>query len=266
MKPFLNPALWVVLSCLLPHGRSRAAIPADQLEFFEKRIRPVLVDNCYKCHSQGANRSRGGLFVDTRAALLTGGESGTALVPGNPEESRLLKAMRHTDPDLEMPPDGKLPDYVIRDFETWIRNGAPDPRGAGDQRFVRPKSPQEHWSFQPVFKPVFPRVNKAWLADAGNEIDYFVFNRLEANDLRPSPKADKITLLRRATFNLTGLPPTIEEVDAFLSDTNAGAFEAVIDRLLDSPRYGERWGRHWLDVARYGDTSASHTPIPIAIG
>ena len=255
----LGMILAVVLSALGPRPSALSApIPADQLEFFEKRIRPVLVDNCYQCHSQGANKSRGGLYVDTKPALLAGGDSGPAIVPGDPGASRLLKAIRYTDPDMEMPPDGKLPDYVIRDFETWIRNSAPDPRGAEDEKFVRPKSPKEHWAFQPVFEPIIPRIDKAWLPLVGNEIDYFVFSRLEANGLSPSPKADKITLIRRATFNLTGLPPTIDEVDAFLADTNANAFEAVIDRLLDSPRYGERWGRHWLDVARYGDTTGGN--------
>lgn len=244
-----------VLLGLASVASAALAIPADQLEFFEKRIRPILVDNCYKCHSASANRARGGLHVDTKSALLTGGDNGAAIVAGKPEESLLIKALKYGDPDLEMPPDGKLPDYVIRDFETWIRNGAPDPRGADGQKFVKPRSPKEHWAFQPVFQPIIPRINKDWSGKIQNEIDYFVFARLKEQGLSPSPKADKVTLIRRATFNLTGLPPTLEEVDAFLANTNKNAFEQIIDRLLDSKRYGERWGRHWLDVARYGDTT-----------
>jgi hypothetical protein len=235
-----------------------AAIPADQLEFFEKRIRPILVDNCYKCHSAAADRSRGGLQVDTGAALLNGGDNGASIVAGDPDRSLLIKALKYGDPDLEMPPDGKLPDYVIRDFETWIRNGAPDPRTSGGKNFVKPKSPKDHWSFQPVFKPIIPRINKEWIGKVQNKIDYFIFSKLHENGLSPSPKADKVTLIRRATFNLTGLPPTLEAVDAFLADTNKNAFEIVIDRLLESKRYGERWGRHWMDVARYGDTTGGN--------
>jgi len=232
-----------------------AAIPPDQLEFFESRIRPILIDNCYKCHSKAADRARGGLHVDSPQALITGGDSGAAIVPGDPAASRLIKAMKYTDPDMEMPPTGKLPDFVIRDFETWIRNGAPDPRGSESKRFVKPKSPKEHWSFQPVFKPIVPHINKAWHGLVQSDIDKFVFAKLPGKGLSPSPKADKVTLIRRATFNLTGLPPTIAEVDAFLVNTNANAFEKVVDRLLESDRYGEHMARQWLDVARYGDTS-----------
>ncbi len=233
-----------------------ADIPPDQLDFFEKRIRPILVNNCYKCHSTSADRAKGGLHVDTRQALVTGGDTGPAIKPGDPASSLMIKAMKYTDPDLQMPPDDKkLPDYVIRDFEQWIRLGAPDPRGLdGKKVFAKPKSPKDHWSFQPVFKPIIPDSNKEWIPKEQNEIDRFVFQKLWQKGLSPSPKADKITLIRRATFNLTGLPPTLEEVDAFLADTKANAFEAVIDRLLLSTRYGERWGRYWLDVARYGDT------------
>ncbi|MFT6619230.1 MAG: cytochrome c553 [Limisphaerales bacterium] len=265
LVPFLNAPhrvhLWLaclfLISLTALAAPATAAIPADQLEFFESRIRPILVSNCYKCHSQGADRSKGGLLVDSGPALLAGGDSGPAIVPGNPGASRLIKAIKYTDPDLEMPPeDSKLPDYVIRDFETWISNGAADPRGTdGKKTFIKPKSPQEHWSFQPVFKPIPPIVRKDWKPMIQNDIDRFVFARLPLHELSPSPKADRVTLIRRVTFNLIGLPPTLPEVDAFLADTNSNAFETVVDRLLESKRYGERWGRHWLDVARYGDTT-----------
>ncbi|MBG85466.1 MAG: hypothetical protein CMO80_01010 [Verrucomicrobiales bacterium] len=250
---FICVHLWLLLISNAP----AQAASSEQLEFFESRIRPILVSNCYKCHSQGANRSRGGLHVDTRQAMIAGGDNGPSIVPGNPSASLLIKALKYTDPDLQMPPDdSKLPDYVIRDFETWIRDGAADPRGAdGKKSFVRPKSPKEHWSFQPVFQPIPPMVRKDWKPMIQNEIDRFVFAQLPTHELSPSPKADKVTLIRRATFNLTGLPPTLQEVDAFLTDTNANAFEKVIDGLLESKRYGERWGRHWLDVSRYGDTT-----------
>ena len=229
----------------------------QQADFFEKKIRPLLVKECYKCHSTEGGRIKGGLRVDTRDGLLKGGDGGPAIVPGNPDTSLLIRAIRYRDRNLQMPPeDKKLPASQIADLETWVRMGAPDPRGDAPNKYgAAPTDPKLHWSFQPVFKPIIPDFRKDWVPLARNPIDHYVFATLEAKQLAPSPVADKITLLRRATFNLTGLPPTLSEVDAFLADNSAQAFEKVIDRLLASPRYGERWGRHWLDVARYGDTT-----------
>ncbi|MHB1308440.1 MAG: DUF1553 domain-containing protein, partial [Limisphaerales bacterium] len=231
-------------------------VTAEQLEFFESRIRPVLVDHCHSCHSATADRIRGGLRLDTREAWRKGGDSGPAVVPGDPEASLLIEAVRYTNPDLEMPPKGqRLSPAQIADLETWVRWGAPDPRGAesptsaGSTDLEKARS---HWAFQPVIKPAVPAVRDAtW---GRNAIDAFVLSGLEAAGLAPAPAADGRTLLRRVTYDLTGLPPSPDEMDAFLGDPSADAYERAVDRLLASARYGERWGRYWLDVARYADT------------
>ncbi len=242
---------------------SAAAAPGkldpEQLAFFEKKIRPVFAEHCYKCHSAQAEKLKGGLFVDSKDGLLKGGTSGPAIVPGRPEKSLLIKDLKSTNPDEMMPPKGeRLSPQIIADFETWIRMGAPDPRtetsGAAAALKVDWDKAREHWAYQPVKAPVVPKVKDAgkW---AKSDLDRFVLAKLESKGLVPSPSADKRTLIRRATFDLTGLPPTVQEVNDFLADKSANAFAKVIDRLLASPAYGERWGRHWLDVARYADTS-----------
>jgi hypothetical protein len=248
--------------CLLALAASLPAAPAPKLtpaqtDFFEKKVRPVLVKDCYKCHSAEGGRIKGGLRLDTRDGLLKGGESGPAIVPGNLDRSLLIRAIRYRDSNLQMPPDDKkLPAAQIADLEAWVRMGAPDPREDTPNKYgAAITDPKQHWSFQPIFKPIIPDFRKDWTPLARNAIDHYVFATLEAKQLAPSPRADKVTLIRRATFNLTGLPPTLQEVDDFLADNSGKAFEKVIDRLLASPRYGERWGRHWLDVARYGDTT-----------
>jgi hypothetical protein len=228
----------------------------DQLEFFEKKIRPVLAEHCYKCHSAGAEKIRGGLVVDTRDGVLKGGDTGPSIVPGNPDRSLLVKSIRYTDPDIGMPPKGeKLPDNVIADIEQWVKMGAPDPRdGKAPTLSVSMDEARKHWAYQPVGNPPAPKV--APVKDfSRSPIDAFVLAKLKEKGLTPSAPADKRTLLRRVTYDLTGLAPTPEEMDAFLADKSPNAFEKVVDRLLASPRYGERWGRHWLDVARYADTS-----------
>ena len=246
--------------CAVVTGGSAAPVPVltpPQVDFFEKKIRPVLVKDCYKCHSAEAGRVKGGLRLDTRDGLLKGGDSGPAIAPGNPDASPLIRAVRYRDRNLQMPPDDKkLPAGQIADLEAWVRMGAPDPRADAPNKYgAASTDPKQHWSFQPIFKPIIPEFRKDWAPLARNPIDHYVFATLEAKQLAPAPRADKITLIRRATFNLTGLPPTLQEVDDFLADESEKAFEKVIDRLLASPRYGERWGRHWLDVARYGDTT-----------
>jgi hypothetical protein len=231
-----------------------APISAPDREFFESKIRPILVDNCYKCHSHQADKVKGGLLLDTREGLLHGGNGGPVLVPGKPDDSVLIQAVRYTDPDLQMPDDKQLTDQQVADLTEWVRRGAPDPR----DNAAKGSSPayggvgRQHWSFQPVRKPAVPDVkNAAWVK---SPVDNFILEKLEAAGIAPNPAADKRTLLRRVTFDLIGLPPTEQEMQAFLADQSPGAFAKVVDRLLDSPQYGERWGRYWLDVARYADT------------
>jgi hypothetical protein len=266
---FLVIGSYLVCLHLSAHRVSAQQQPsAAGIEFFEKKIRPVLESNCYMCHSAHSKKLQGGLLLDTRDGMLKGGNSGQpAIRPGDPDSSLLIKAIRYTDPKLQMPPMGQLPAEQVKDFEAWVKLGAPDPRGQTASAQV-PWQPydldeaRKFWSFQPVKNPPLPEVNdKAWLR---SPIDRFILAGLEGKGLKPVGNADKRTLIRRATFDLTGLPPTPEEVDAFLNDTSAKAFEKVIDRLLASPDYGERWGRHWLDVVRYADTAGCNSDFPVA--
>jgi hypothetical protein len=225
-------------------------------DFFETKVRPVLAASCYSCH--GPERQMAGIRLDSRAAMLKGGNTGPVLAPGDPEKSALVRAVRHTG-KVKMPPSGKLPEATIQALTDWVKIGAPWPdtpvssvASSPSNRFTITAQQQRHWAFQPVRKPGLPVVkNTSWPT---SPIDFFVLTRLEKRGLQPNPQASKLTLIRRATFDLTGLPPTVAEIDAFLADRSPDAFARVVDRLLASPRYGERWGRHWLDVARYADT------------
>jgi hypothetical protein len=224
-------------------------------DFFESKIRPVLVEHCYKCHSTQAKKQQGGLHLDTRDALRKGGDNGPVIVPGKPAESLLLKAVHYTDADLKMPPKGKLPDAVIADLEKWIALGAPDPRGTATAgRVINLEEGRKFWSLQPLHRPAVPAIANR-KSQIPNPIDCFILAKLAEKGLTPNPPADRRTLIRRAYFDLIGLPPTPEEVSAFVNDPAPDAYAKLIDRLLDSPHYGERWGRHWLDVARYGESS-----------
>ena len=247
---------------------------AEAVEFFEQKIRPILVTHCSECHSRDSKKRQGGLLLDTRDGWMRGGDSGAVIVPGDPDKSLLILAVRQTDKDLRMPPKQKLTDTQIADLEAWVKNGAVDPRQAAvgqvEELSQRPKfgmsleQGRQFWSYQPVKDPAVPKVrNTAWPRTA---VDHFLLARMEEAGVSPVSAADARTLLRRVTFDLTGLPPTPAEMDDFLSDTSPPAFEKVVDRLLDSPRYGERWGRHWLDVVRYADTcgNASDYPVPQA--
>jgi cytochrome c553 len=240
---------------LLTTSPSLFATDADAgVTFFESKIRPVLVEQCYQCHA--AEKQRGGLRLDSRDALRKGGDSGPVLVPGKPSESLLIKAIRHQEP--KMPPKSKLADAVVADFVKWVEIGAPDPRDTATTTVaaIDFAKARQFWSFQPPHLSEMPKVqNAAW---PKNGIDHFILARLEAEKLQPVALADKRSLIRRATFDLIGLPPTPEEVDGFLKDESPDAFAKVVDRLLASPHYGERWGRHWLDVARYAEDQA-HT-------
>ncbi len=227
----------------------------EQLEFFENKIRPVLVENCYKCHTVEGGQ-RGGLLLDIRQGWQVGGDTGHVIVPGNPEESALIQAIRYTDPDFQMPPDGPLPETVIRDFEVWVKMGAPDPRleehpGQTIEEFDLEER-GKFWCFQPVKKPSLPDVqDELWIR---NPIDRFILSRLEAAGLHPVSVADRRTLIRRLTYTLTGLPPTPKEVESFLKDSSPHAYENLVDHLLASPHFGERWARHWMDVVRYAES------------
>jgi len=231
---------------------------STEFDFFERRIRPVLAQHCYECHSAPAKALKAGLRVDTRDGLRRGGNSGEpAVVPGDPERSRLLAAIRHTSPDLQMPPKRKLSAQQIADIETWIRSGAPDPRDERPSVASSQQPAKTHWAFVPPKDQPLPKVkDKAW---PQSPVDHFILAKLEANGLKPSPPADPRTLIRRMTYDLTGLPPTPEEVEAFARECSSvtngqSAIAKLAERLLASPRYGERWARHWLDVARYADT------------
>lgn len=234
------------------------AVSGADTAFFEQKIRPVLVEKCYECHSAEAqknNKLKGGLFLDTRAGVLKGGDTGPALVPGNAKDSLLMKVVNWSDPDMQMPPKKKLPPEVIADFEAWIAQGAVDPREgeAGTaKRVINVEEGKKHWAFQPlaVVKP--PEVKQA--ARVRTPVDRFVFASQEAAGITAAPAASKERLVRRAYFDLTGLPPAPEEIDAFVQDTAPDAFSKLVDRLLASPQYGERWARHWLDVVRYGES------------
>jgi hypothetical protein len=233
----------------------RASDDASSLGFFETRIRPVLIEHCHECHSAAAEKVHGGLRVDSRDGLRRGGDSGPAVAPGEPDASLLLAALRHD--GFEMPPSGRLPDDVVADFAAWIEAGAVDPREHGGlpvtDDAIDVEAGRRHWSFQPITRPDPPPVrDNSWPA---SDIDRFTLAALEEARLSPAPDADRATWLRRVTFDLTGLPPTPAEIDAFVADTSSEAWATVVDRLLASPRFGERMARHWLDIARFAESS-----------
>ena len=247
----------------------RLTIAADatpaQLEFFEAKIRPVLVEQCFKCHSRASEKLKAELYLDSREGILKGGESDLpGIVPGNLEESTLIRAIRQEDDGLMMPPKSKLPANVIADFEAWVKMGAPMPSGVATA--VATTSPSTHptamtveegrkfWSFKKPVEQTVPPTTAPTAAWARNEVDHFILAKLTDKGLAPSNRADKRTLIRRATYDLIGLPPSPAEVEAFETDASPDAYEKLIDRLLASPHYGERWARYWLDVARYADT------------
>jgi hypothetical protein len=228
----------------------------EQVAFFEKKIRPVLIDQCYKCHAADAEKIRGGLLLDTREGVHKGGDSGPVVVPGNPDRSALIKAVRYKDEATKMPPKAKLPNEVIADLEAWVKMGAPDPRDGAKiaTKEIDIEKGREFWAFQKPKRPAVPHIRNA-KSEIRNPIDAFVHAKWDEKGLTPVGLADTRTLIRRAYLDLTGLPPTPEEVEAFIADNSPAAFEKVVDRLLASPRFGERWGRHWLDVARFAETT-----------
>lgn len=284
-RAFLCSVIPCLLSSIDP-GRgvlAREEMPskpiADQLEFFERTIRPALVEHCQNCH--GAEKQRGGLRVDSREALLEGGDNGPAIVPGHADESLFIRAIQHrSNEDLKMPPKGRMPAPILAALTSWIDQGAPwsdeikQPRPlqntTSDPADSKPASrslfseeQKKFWAFQPPVEPPLPAVQtKKWIQ---SPIDQFLLARLEAKGLAPARSADRRTLIRRATYDLIGVPPTPVEVTEFLADTQPGAFARVVDRLLADPRYGERWGRHWLDLARYADSNGMDENVAMSL-
>lgn len=251
-------AIALGLTVLTGRGFGQSAISPEQAAFFETKIRPVLVDSCYECHSKEAGQKKGGLSLDTRFALRDGGNSGPGVVPGKLEESWVWLAVSHTESDYEMPPKNKLPDYVIEDFKTWIEMGAPDPREgekAVDSK-IDIEAGKQFWSFQPPRREAPPVVKAQEWAKTG--IDRFIYAGLESEGLEPARPADAHAILRRLCFDLIGMPPTLEFTKQFhraWKDDPDKAIQTTVDRLLLSSQFGERWGRHWLDVARYAESN-----------
>lgn len=262
-----NRFLLISLLSTLFGVEGRAA--EENAEFFEKRIRPIFFDNCEECH--GADKQKGNLRLDSKVGWMRGGESGKVIVPGKPDDSLLITAVRYWDKNLQMPPKHALEAREVNDLIEWVKQGAPDPREQEPAAEKVKKAAaidlekgREHWAFRPVKTVAPPEVkDAAWVR---NEVDRFTLAAMEKAGAKPAPDADRAALLRRVTFDLTGLPPTPAEVNAFAQDNAPEAFARVVDRLLASPQYGERWGRHWLDVVRYADTcgNASDYPVPQA--
>ncbi len=244
--------LLVLLALRFANPWGCAEQPADGVEFFETRIRPVLVESCYECHSADAGEIEGELTLDNRAAVLRGGRSGAVITPGDPAASRLLRALRYDDPELQMPPEGKLPDEVIADFEKWIALGAPDPRdGTAPALDTIASRAESHWAFQLPMRPAVPEAEDNW---ATNPVDKLILAELSSAGFSPAAEASRGELIRRLYFDLIGLPPSWEEVQAFEANGSPEAYRELVDKLLNSPQFGERWARHWLDVARFADT------------
>ncbi len=245
-----------------PDAQKPATLAKEKVEFFESRIRPVLIERCYECHSTQAKKLRGGLLLDSAQGIADGGTSGPVIVPGDIEKSPLIHAIRWTDADFAMPPKTSLTPQQVRDFEQWVKTGAVDPRvevaaSPAKKAKVRDLAADRNWwAFRPVVEASAPEVKQpAWVRQ---RIDAFVLKELEAKALTPSPRADPRSLLVRAYIDLTGLRPSYEEIEAFAKDPSEKAYAAVVEKLLASPHYGQRWGRYWLDVARYGEDNPTN--------
>ena len=263
--------LFIISAALLGARSTFAAQPltpteSQNIAFFEQNIRPLLAEKCYACHSAKSSIAQGGLRLDTRAGWMQGGVNGAVILPGNADKSRLIQAVRHSPGIAAMPPTGKLSEKEIALLTEWVKRGAPDPRASEKTLGANPSTAKaspvpggmdiaqgrKHWAFQPLKRTPTPTVkNAAWCR---NPIDFFVLSKQEQNRLAPNPQADKRVLIRRAYFDVVGLPPTPQEVEAFVNDATPNAYEKMIDRLLANPHYGERWGRHWLDLARFAES------------
>lgn len=259
---------WIVLAGILLSAvavdDAWAEPTANEIEFFEKQVRPALVEHCFECHSGDAKRLEAGLRLDSRAAVLAGGDSGPAVVPGKVDESLLIQAVRYE--SFEMPPRGRLPDATVKALVRWVEMGAPWPGQPDDNSLVRHamdwrERKAAHWSWQPIQPHAPPSIRDvAWPT---SDIDRFILARLEANGLAPAPRADRRTLIRRLFFDLVGLPPSAEQVEAFAADDSPEAVERLVDQLLQSPHFGEKWARHWMDLVRYAETHGHEFDYPI---
>jgi mono/diheme cytochrome c family protein len=248
-------------ACLLIATAALAAAAESTTaeEYFELHVRPLLASRCYACHT---DRKSGGLQLDSREHMLAGGQSGPAIKPGDPDGSLLIQAIRQTHPRFKMPPGGRLKDDETEAVANWVKAGAVWPAGPGKTEAKAPRytitsEQRNFWAFRPVVEPAPPRVKDTkW---ARTDVDRFILAKLEEKGLAAVRPADRRTLIRRASLDLTGLPPTPDETDTFVRDKSPDAFARVVDRLLASRRYGERWGRYWLDVARYSDDKLNST-------
>jgi hypothetical protein len=260
--------LGLLLAFVAIPARAVPSEPApEQLEFFERDVRPLLAENCYKCHSLSSEKLKGGLLLDSREGVMRGGKDGAVISPGQPNQSRLVEAVHYRDPHLQMPPKGRLSDKQIAILADWVKMGAPWPEPTAPESILNTpgfniaKRRADHWAWQPIRSSPPPAVtNAGWPA---NPVDNFILAKLESHQLQPAPPADRRTLLRRLYFDLIGLPPTTAEMEDFVGDSSPGAYEKVVDRLLASPRFGERWARHWLDLVRYAETLGHETDFPI---
>jgi hypothetical protein len=233
---------------------SQAKAIQPEIAFFEAKIRPVLVSQCYSCHSSRNNDVKGNLALDSREGLLKGGDSGPTIVVGDPDKSLLIKALEHT--DFEMPPDEKLSNNIISDFKLWIKNGAIDPRVKISDRKMELAQAKKFWSFKPVHSPIIQSME-----DNKSNLDKIILSKLERENLKQVGRANNHTILRRVYFDLIGLPPTVEEIENYINDKDPKRYEKLIDKLLADQRFGEKWGRHWLDVARYADSTGKDQNI-----
>ncbi|MCH2025283.1 MAG: DUF1549 domain-containing protein, partial [Verrucomicrobiales bacterium] len=264
-KPYATSVIFIFFAGVL----CAAPITSEQLQFFESKVRPLLADNCYNCHSNKAEKLKGGLYLDHGTTVLSGGDSGPSVIAGDPDKSLLIEAVRYEDPDTQMPPKKKLSDEHIKILEDWVRMGAPWPseplpdseKKLGPKVFDLKKRKSEHWCWQPIAKNNPPQVVfQDWSSDP---IDHHILSALEKKGLKPSSPADKNSLIRRVYFDLIGLPPSSEQVSDFLNDGSDVAYEKVVDSLLSSPHFGERWARHWMDLVRYAESCGHEFDYPI---
>lgn len=256
---------WVILLGVLVNPHAFGQAPADtatqreDLAFFEQKVRPLLIERCFECHSQSAKKQKGGLLLDSREAILRGGDTGPAAIVGEPKKSLLIEAVTYKNTDLQMPPKSKLSAREVEILEQWVKRGMifPSSSSAPQKRTIDIAAGKKFWSFQPLATPEPPAVSQSsW---PQGRIDRFVLAELEQRKLTPAKPADRLTLLRRAKFDIVGLPPTPEEIESFLRDTRPNAFAERVDQWLASPHYGERWGRYWLDLVRYCDIAEDWT-------
>ena len=257
MKPIFLSSIFLAVFCVTTHA-------SDDNAFFESKVRPLLIQRCYECHSH-EKKIKGGLALDSKPGWQTGGEHGAAITPGDVNKSLLITAIRYTDSDLQMPTKGKLPAEEIAILEQWVKLGAPDPRekevvtAVKKKRVIDLNEGKKFWAFQPVSNPKPPLVkDSAWPLDP---LDHFILKQLEAKGIKPVRDADRYTWLRRVSLDLTGLPPTTKEIESFSKDTSSDAYANAVDRLLNSKAYGERWGRHWLDLTGYADMMGTSNSV-----